>query len=408
LPLLKGISDFVLKTFVPGVGAMVAAFKAGGDDITSSGFAGVMERIGLAARSVVDWLTGTAVPAIKNFATSFVIPAAITFAGFLTGTLIPGLISLVGWLRDNSAWLLPIAVGVGAMLAAYKAYTIYMDVVKAVTAAYAVVQGVLNAVMAANPISLVILAVVGLAAGLIYAYKTSETFRDVVNTVFTAIKVVIGNVVSIVIELFRHMLDTWTTVIGGLLSAAATIAEKLHLPFAASMRKASDAFNGMAAAADAKLKEVANSASKWGDQTGKNFTAGIGGSLRSVADMATLMGAQVARGFASGIAANSALAVMAAQSMAGKAQAAMAANLAPPSHRAAGGPVMAGQSYIVGENRPELFVPTQNGMIIPQVPTGHGGGGNADVVAAIASLQATIAAMPKTYQMGQRQMAGTR
>lgn len=41
-------------------------------------------------------------------------------------------------------------------------------------------------------------------------------------------------------------------------------------------------------------------------------------------------------------------------------------------HRAGGGPVTAGQPYIVGERRPEIFVPSQNGTIIPQV----GGFGN--------------------------------
>lgn len=38
--------------------------------------------------------------------------------------------------------------------------------------------------------------------------------------------------------------------------------------------------------------------------------------------------------------------------------------------RAGGGQVSAGQSYIVGEKRPELFVPSTNGTIIPEVPTG--------------------------------------
>lgn len=41
--------------------------------------------------------------------------------------------------------------------------------------------------------------------------------------------------------------------------------------------------------------------------------------------------------------------------------------------RARGGPVTAGQPYIVGEHRPELFVPNQSGMILPSVPTGGGG-----------------------------------
>ncbi len=50
--------------------------------------------------------------------------------------------------------------------------------------------------------------------------------------------------------------------------------------------------------------------------------------------------------------------------------------------RAAGGPVTAGQPYIVGERRPELFVPDQNGRIVPKVPSAarggssYGGGGN--------------------------------
>lgn len=38
--------------------------------------------------------------------------------------------------------------------------------------------------------------------------------------------------------------------------------------------------------------------------------------------------------------------------------------------RARGGPVRAGQPYVVGEKRPELFVPNRSGTIIPQVPTG--------------------------------------
>jgi hypothetical protein len=41
-----------------------------------------------------------------------------------------------------------------------------------------------------------------------------------------------------------------------------------------------------------------------------------------------------------------------------------------PKERAAGGPVRKGQVYLVGEKRPELFIPEQNGTIIPEVPTG--------------------------------------
>jgi hypothetical protein len=45
--------------------------------------------------------------------------------------------------------------------------------------------------------------------------------------------------------------------------------------------------------------------------------------------------------------------------------------------RAAGGPVTGGKAYIVGEKRPELFVPGRSGTIIPNLNNvGGGGGGN--------------------------------
>jgi hypothetical protein len=44
--------------------------------------------------------------------------------------------------------------------------------------------------------------------------------------------------------------------------------------------------------------------------------------------------------------------------------------------RADGGPVTAGQAYIVGERRPELFIPQTNGTIMPDTSAINGGGGN--------------------------------
>jgi hypothetical protein len=45
--------------------------------------------------------------------------------------------------------------------------------------------------------------------------------------------------------------------------------------------------------------------------------------------------------------------------------------------RASGGPVKAGQPYIVGEKRPELFVPDVSGSILPSVPSSLATGGSA-------------------------------
>jgi phage-related protein len=45
-------------------------------------------------------------------------------------------------------------------------------------------QFALNAVMAANPITLVVLAIAALVAAFVVAYKTSETFRNFINGLF--------------------------------------------------------------------------------------------------------------------------------------------------------------------------------------------------------------------------------
>ena len=63
------------------------------------------------------------------------------------------------------------------------------------------------------------------------------------------------------------------------------------------------------------------------------------------------------------------------------------------SGRAMGGPVTAGVPYIVGEHRPELFVPTQNGYIHPRVPEMAGG----------STYNVTIVAPPGTVR-GERDL----
>lgn len=54
--------------------------------------------------------------------------------------------------------------------------------------AMAAAQWLVNAAMSANPIGLVVLAIVALVAGLIVAYKKSDTFREIVNRAFSVVK----------------------------------------------------------------------------------------------------------------------------------------------------------------------------------------------------------------------------
>lgn len=93
----------------------------------------------------------------------------------LAGPMLEGLIGFFRLIADmDPNTITNIALGVGAIAAAVKAW--------------GVAQGILNLLMAMNPMGLVIVAVAALAAGLVIAYRESETFRQVVQDVFAAVQ----------------------------------------------------------------------------------------------------------------------------------------------------------------------------------------------------------------------------
>ena len=109
--------------------------------------------------------------------------------------LIPILTRLAVFAADNSK-AITILAGVVAVLsagilvanAALKAYEAIQIAVKVATAAWTAAQWLLNAALDANPIGVVVVALAALAAGLIYAYKHSQTFRDVVHAALGAVE----------------------------------------------------------------------------------------------------------------------------------------------------------------------------------------------------------------------------
>ena len=69
----------------------------------------------------------------------------------------------------------------------------------------AVAQAGLNAVLKANPIGLVVAALAALAAGLVTAYKTSETFRNAVNSAFASVKKIAQNAIGTVVDWINEL-----------------------------------------------------------------------------------------------------------------------------------------------------------------------------------------------------------
>ncbi|AAR29750.1 endolysin [Streptomyces phage VWB] len=108
----------------------------------------------------------------------------------------------VNWVREYGAWLLPLGVAVagltitlnasaiatGAVTAVFAVYRGVILAAAAVTRGYAIVQGLLNAVMTANPIGLIITGIAALVTLLVVAYQKSDTFRGIVQAAWAGIK----------------------------------------------------------------------------------------------------------------------------------------------------------------------------------------------------------------------------
>lgn len=85
--------------------------------------------------------------------------------------------------------------------------------------ATAAAQWALNAAMSANPIGLLIIAIVALVAIFVVAYKRSETFRNIVNKAFSAVRAVAGVVIRAVIGFFVSFGSTVASVGGKVVGA---------------------------------------------------------------------------------------------------------------------------------------------------------------------------------------------
>jgi TP901 family phage tail tape measure protein len=92
--------------------------------------------------------------------------------------------SVFGFIVDHKDAFGGIAAVVLTAVAAFKVWT--------------AVMAVFNAVVAANPIGLIVIAIAGLVAGLIYAYKHFETFRNIVDGTFSFLKKAVSATINFV------------------------------------------------------------------------------------------------------------------------------------------------------------------------------------------------------------------
>lgn len=109
-------------------------------------------------------------------------PALTAVTKFLSGSVVPVIRTVVTWIKEHKDAVGLVVGVIGAAIAAFKVWSITM--------------AIFNAIAAANPIGLVVIAIAALVAGIIYAWNNFEGFRNVVTTVWEAIRAAVSTVVD--------------------------------------------------------------------------------------------------------------------------------------------------------------------------------------------------------------------
>lgn len=168
---------------------------------------GVPEKVAPIGKAVSQWITNTAVPAFQKLGDWFNDnrPTIEAFAnkvkdlaerGFaiaikVGAQVIETLRNIATWVKENQAWLGPLASAIAAMVAAYMAVQKVIAIIAALKVAMAaarVAAIAFNTALLANPIGLIIAGVAALVAGLTYFFTQTETGKELWDKVWNGIK----------------------------------------------------------------------------------------------------------------------------------------------------------------------------------------------------------------------------
>ena len=116
--------------------------------------------------------------------------------------VVPIIANIIDWIKEHKTLVLTLTGVIVTFVATFKTIQKVIAIVKAVKAAVAL----LNATMLANPIGIVIAAIVALVAGFVILWKKCEAFRNFWINMWNGIKKVFSTVVNFVKKNWKTML----------------------------------------------------------------------------------------------------------------------------------------------------------------------------------------------------------
>lgn len=245
--------------------------------------------------------------------------------------LLSGVQPAVQWFVTNLPIIAPVLAGIattiGLLAVVLNASTIATTAQTVATNAAAAAQGLLNAVMSANPIALIVVLIAGLVVAIIGLWNNSEAFRNFVTGAFQQIQqvaqvvidaivnfftVTVPNAIGIVIGFFQNLWSSVVSVFNGALSTVSGFVSSVVRFFTVSVPNAVSnmlsaagripgqiaSFLGSAVSSAASF--VGNFASK-AVQAASQFVSGIVGGLAGLPGQVVSIGSNIVHGIWSGI-----------------------------------------------------------------------------------------------------------
>lgn len=188
------------------LGVLEGTFTGAADAAANSAQGG-MKRFGIAISEAKENIGAALLPAVQS--------------------LMGPLMALGDWAQTHTTTFLVIAGTIGGIAVAVLAVNTAMKIWEAGTKIWTAMQWAWNAAVNANPISLVVIGIAALIAGLVLAYNHFEGFRNVINAVgsalktgfmiwLSAIRTEIDVLYTVFKTLFNGIASMWNSTIGKL------------------------------------------------------------------------------------------------------------------------------------------------------------------------------------------------
>lgn len=135
---------------------------------------------------------------------------------YLTATVLPPLMTALGWILDNLNWLVPLVGSVAGIIAGV---TTAIKIYNTVVAIAKVVQIAWNVALTANPIGVIVMAIAGFIAILATLWNKCEGFRNFFINMWNKIKATLEPIIDGIGEKFKTVMGIVKGVVNGIIGA---------------------------------------------------------------------------------------------------------------------------------------------------------------------------------------------